>query len=68
MMSTSVCGTAQRFDHVLDGSRQEKTVCECIFPPVSREEVVQFAMKPEDGFAHECKPITLADSKPSQIA
>jgi len=67
-MSTSVCSTAQRFDHVLDRGRQEKTVCECIFPPVSREEVVQFAMKPEDGFAHECKPITLTGSEARPMA
>ena len=38
-----------------DGSRQEKTVWECVFPPISREEVVQFAMKPEDGFPHDHK-------------
>ena len=53
MMSISVCGTLEGFDHVLDGSRQEKTVWECVFPPVSRKEVVQFAMKPEDSFPHD---------------
>jgi hypothetical protein len=30
-------------------------VWECVFPPISREEVVQFAMKPEDGFPHDHK-------------
>ena len=41
---------------------------ECIFPPLSREEVVQFAMKPEDGFPHDRKPITLTGSEGRQTA